>query len=87
MTAEEAEKSPAGLGRDEPEPLEKPNRPDTSFVWFMTPFKSIQYLLCVRFKWILIKGIVAFLILLLFGLFIYSAPGLMAEAVFKKMFG
>ena len=24
MTGEEAEKSPAGLGRDEPDPLEKP---------------------------------------------------------------
>ena len=29
ITAEEAEKSPVGLGRDEPEPMEKPNRPDT----------------------------------------------------------
>ena len=48
MTYEESEKSPAGRGRDEPDPLEKPNRPDTSFVWFMTPLKSIQYLICVR---------------------------------------
>ena len=48
MSAEEAEKSPAGLAREEPDPLEKPNRPDTSFVWFMTPLKSIQYLICVR---------------------------------------
>ena len=48
MSAEEAEKQPAGLARDEPDPLEKPNRPDTSFVWFMTPLKSIQYLICVR---------------------------------------
>ena len=48
MSAEEAEKQPAGLGREEPDPLEKPNRPDTSFVWFMTPLKSIQYLICVR---------------------------------------
>ena len=49
MSAEEAEKQPAGLAREEPDPLEKPNRPDTSFVWFMTPLKSIQYLICVRF--------------------------------------
>ena len=46
MSAEEAEKQPAGLAREEPDPLEKPNRPDTSFVWFMTPLKSIQYLIC-----------------------------------------
>ena len=49
MSAEEAEKQPAGLAREEPDPLEKPNRPDTSFVWFMTPLKSIQYLICVRY--------------------------------------
>ena len=59
MSAEEAEKQPAGLAREEPDPLEKPNRPDTSFVWFMTPLKSIQYLICVRFVYfccILVNG-------------------------------
>ena len=50
MTFEESEKSPAGRAREEPDPLEKPNRPDTSFVWFMTPLKSIQYLICVRYS-------------------------------------
>ncbi|EMP23690.1 Otoferlin [Chelonia mydas] len=43
LTAEEAEKSPAGLARNEPDPLEKPNRPDTSFIWFLNPLKSIRY--------------------------------------------
>ena len=42
MTFEESEKAPAGRGREEPDPLEKPNRPDTSFVWFMTPLIQIQ---------------------------------------------
>ncbi|KYO37035.1 hypothetical protein Y1Q_0005859 [Alligator mississippiensis] len=45
LTAEEAEKSPAGLARNEPDPLEKPNRPDTSFIWFLNPLKSIRYFL------------------------------------------
>ncbi|CBY31901.1 unnamed protein product [Oikopleura dioica] len=79
MTFEESEKAPAGRGREEPDPLEKPNRPDTSFVWFMTPLKSIQYLICVRFKWWLIKGLCFFLVILLFGLFLYSAPGLIMQ--------
>ncbi|XP_004377645.1 otoferlin isoform X2 [Trichechus manatus latirostris] len=37
LTAEEAEKNPVGLARNEPDPLEKPNRPDTSFVRFLNP--------------------------------------------------
>uniref|UniRef100_H2Z081 C2 domain-containing protein n=1 Tax=Ciona savignyi TaxID=51511 RepID=H2Z081_CIOSA len=59
LTAEEAEKNPAGYGRDEPDPLEKPNRPDTSFVWFMNPLKSLRYLICARFKWLIIKVFIA----------------------------
>ena len=58
ITAEEAEKSPVGLGRDEPEPLEKPNRPDTvkrkfemSFVYDLVVLKflksSLFYFVCL----------------------------------------
>ncbi|EAX00685.1 otoferlin, isoform CRA_d [Homo sapiens] len=45
LTAEEAEKNPVGLARNEPDPLEKPNRPDTSFIWFLNPLKSARYFL------------------------------------------
>ena len=83
MSAEEAEKAPAGLGRDEPDPLEKPNRPDTSFVWFMNPLKSVQYLVCVRFRSLLIKIIIAALFLMFFALFIYELPG----QLMKKLMG
>ncbi|CAB1343233.1 unnamed protein product [Coregonus sp. 'balchen'] len=75
MSAEEAEKSPVGLGRNEPDPLEKPNRPDTSvmlfvnplnrpdttFLWFLSPLKAIRYLVCNRYKWLIIKIIHAWL--------------------------
>uniref|UniRef100_H2Z080 C2 domain-containing protein n=1 Tax=Ciona savignyi TaxID=51511 RepID=H2Z080_CIOSA len=74
LTAEEAEKNPAGYGRDEPDPLEKPNRPDTSFVWFMNPLKSLRYLICARFKWLIIKVFIALLLIALLVLFIYSSP-------------
>ncbi|KAL3867770.1 hypothetical protein ACJMK2_040620, partial [Sinanodonta woodiana] len=37
LTSEEAEKHPAGLARSEPDPLDKPNRPDSSFIWFLNP--------------------------------------------------
>ncbi|KAJ8353175.1 hypothetical protein SKAU_G00207420 [Synaphobranchus kaupii] len=83
MTAEEAEKNPVGLGRNEPEPLEKPNRPDTTFLWFISPLKAIRYLICARYKWLIIKIVLALLFLAMLGLFIYSMPGYMV----KKMLG
>ncbi|XP_074845158.1 otoferlin isoform X6 [Carettochelys insculpta] len=83
LTAEEAEKSPAGLARNEPDPLEKPNRPDTSFIWFLNPLKSIKYLICTRYKWLIVKIVLALLLLAMVGLFLYSMPGYMV----KKLLG
>ncbi|XP_068136041.1 otoferlin isoform X3 [Hyperolius riggenbachi] len=83
LTAEEAEKSPAGLARNEPDPLEKPNRPDTSFIWFLNPLKSIKYLICNRYKWLIIKIVLALLLLAMVALFLYSMPGYMV----KKLLG
>ncbi|XP_069089788.1 otoferlin isoform X6 [Pleurodeles waltl] len=83
LTAEEAEKSPAGLGRNEPDPLEKPNRPDTSFIWFLNPLKSIKYLICTRYRWLIIKIVLALLLLAMVALFLYSMPGYMV----KKLLG
>uniref|UniRef100_A0A8C8H6J5 C2 domain-containing protein n=1 Tax=Oncorhynchus tshawytscha TaxID=74940 RepID=A0A8C8H6J5_ONCTS len=83
MSAEEAEKSPVGLGRNEPDPLEKPNRPDTTFLWFLSPLKAIRYLVCNRYKWLIIKMIVALLLLMMLGLFLYSMPGYLV----KKLLG
>nr|CAB3264595.1 otoferlin [Phallusia mammillata] len=81
MTAEEAEKNPAGLARDEPDPLEKPNRPDTSFVWFMNPLKSLRYLICARFKWLIIKVFILLLLIALLVLFIYSSPSWLMKKI------
>ncbi|CAB1331252.1 unnamed protein product, partial [Coregonus sp. 'balchen'] len=83
MTAEEAEKNPVGDGRNEPEPLEKPNRPDTAFLWFLMPFKAIKNLICNQYFWLTVKLVVALLLVLILGLFIYSMPGYMA----KKLMG
>ncbi|XP_012659163.1 otoferlin [Otolemur garnettii] len=83
LTAEEAEKNPVGLARNEPDPLEKPNRPDTAFVWFLNPLKSIKYLICTRYKWLIIKIVLALLGLLMLALFLYSMPGYMV----KKLLG
>ncbi|TMS21639.1 Otoferlin [Larimichthys crocea] len=81
LTGEEAEKSPAGEGRNEPEPLEKPNRPDTSLLWFLTPFKAIKHLICNQYKWLAIKIVTALLLLVMLGLFLYSMPGYMVKKI------
>uniref|UniRef100_A0A1A8GLH4 Otoferlin n=2 Tax=Nothobranchius TaxID=28779 RepID=A0A1A8GLH4_9TELE len=83
VTGEEAEKSPVGLGRNEPDPLEKPNRPDTTFLWFLSPLKAIRYLVCNRYKWLIIKVVLALLLLIMLGLFLYSMPGYLV----KKLLG
>ncbi|XP_061667432.1 otoferlin isoform X3 [Syngnathoides biaculeatus] len=83
VTLEEAEKSPVGLGRNEPDPLEKPNRPDTTFLWFLSPLKAIRYLICNRYKWLIIKIVLALLMFVMLGLFLYSMPGYLV----KKLLG
>ncbi|KAJ8355679.1 hypothetical protein SKAU_G00184730 [Synaphobranchus kaupii] len=83
MTVDEAEKNPVGLGRNEPDPLEKPNRPDTSFIWFMNPLKSIRYFIWHNYRWLILKILVVALVLLLLGLFLYSVPGYLV----KKLLG
>lgn len=60
-----------------------PSRPDTAFVWFLNPLKSIKYLICTRYKWLIIKIVLALLGLLMLGLFLYSLPGYMV----KKLLG
>ncbi|XP_026088621.1 otoferlin-like isoform X6 [Carassius auratus] len=83
LTTEEAEKNPVGLGRNEPEPLEKPNRPDTTFLWFLSPLKAIRYLICNRYKWLIIKIILALLLLVMVGLFLYSMPGYLVKKLLR----
>ncbi|KAK3090409.1 hypothetical protein FSP39_011632 [Pinctada imbricata] len=83
LSAEEAEKHPAGQGRNEPDALEKPNRPDSSFIWFLNPLKSLRYILWHNYKWVIIKLLIIMLLAALLVLFFYSMPGYTV----KKMFG
>ncbi|XP_017891092.1 otoferlin-like isoform X5 [Ceratina calcarata] len=75
LTKEEAEKNPAGYGRNEPDPLDKPNRPDASFMWFLNPLKSIKYIVWHNYKWAILKAFVAIGIIILVLLFFYAIPG------------
>lgn len=38
------------------------------------PLKSIKYLICTRYKWLIIKIVLALLGLLMLALFLYSLP-------------
>ncbi|GAA6102088.1 otoferlin isoform X1 [Tachysurus ichikawai] len=58
-------------------------RPDTTFLWFMSPLKAVRYLVCTRYKWLIIKIILGILLVIMVALFIYSMPGYLV----KKMLG
>uniref|UniRef100_A0A7M4FG79 Myoferlin n=1 Tax=Crocodylus porosus TaxID=8502 RepID=A0A7M4FG79_CROPO len=77
INEKEAEERPAGKGRDEPNmnpKLDMPNRPETSFLWFTNPCKTMKFIVWRRFKWVFI-GIIILLILLLFvAILLYSLP-------------
>lgn len=81
VTAEEAEKSPVGRARKEPEPLEKPNRPDTSFSWFMNPFKCFFHLIWGNYKKYIIAGLVLLILTLFLVLIFYTLPGAISSKI------
>ncbi|XP_060519219.1 otoferlin-like isoform X2 [Cylas formicarius] len=83
LTREEADRIPVGSGRNEPDPLDKPNRPDSSFMWFMNPIKSIRYILWHNYKWTILKLLVVVGIAIIILVFFYSVPGYLA----KRMVG
>ncbi|XP_074941861.1 fer-1-like protein 6 [Phalacrocorax aristotelis] len=81
VTAEEAEKNPVGKARKEPEPLEKPNRPDTSFSWFVNPFKCLYHLIWRNYKKYIIIGIILLILIVFLVLFIYTLPGAISRRI------
>ncbi|XP_051779715.1 myoferlin-like isoform X2 [Erpetoichthys calabaricus] len=77
LREKEVEERPAGKGRDEPNmnpKLDPPNRPDTSFLWFTNPCKTMKFIVWRRFKWIFIGLIILLLVLLFLGILLYSLP-------------
>ncbi|KFO20423.1 Fer-1-like protein 6 [Fukomys damarensis] len=81
VTAEEAQKSPVGKARKEPEPLAKPNRPDTSFSWFMNPFKCLYHLIWRNYKKYIIIGFILIILIIFLVLFIYTLPGAISRRI------
>ncbi|XP_066910478.1 otoferlin-like [Clytia hemisphaerica] len=83
LTAQESEERPAGKGRNDPDALPPPNRPDLAMEWMMNPLKAFRYFLWEQYKFCLAKFVVLAVIGAIMGLFFYSMPGF----IVKKMFG
>ncbi|XP_043544464.1 fer-1-like protein 6 isoform X2 [Chiloscyllium plagiosum] len=81
LTGEEADRNPVGSGRKEPEPLEKPNRPDTSFSWFVNPFKCVYYLIWRNYKKYIIIGLILIILTLFIVLLIYTLPSAISTRI------
>ncbi|XP_059384658.1 dysferlin-like isoform X10 [Carassius carassius] len=77
VSEQEKDERPAGLGRDEPNMnphLDEPQRPETSFLWFSSPFKTFKFIVWRRFKWLILGLFVFFFIILFLGVFLYAFP-------------
>ncbi|XP_020856830.1 dysferlin isoform X5 [Phascolarctos cinereus] len=84
----EHEERPAGLGRDEPNmnpKLEEPKRPDTSFLWFTSPYKTVKYIVWRRFRCFIIIVFVFFILILFLGIFIYAFPNYAAMKLVRPL--
>ncbi|XP_068544150.1 myoferlin isoform X5 [Anas acuta] len=88
VNEKEAEERPAGKGRDEPNmnpKLDLPNRPDTSFLWFTNPCKTMKFIVWRRFKWLFIGLIILLIILLFVAVLLYSLPNYLSMKIVKPI--
>ncbi|XP_038313486.1 fer-1-like protein 4 isoform X1 [Canis lupus familiaris] len=85
LTVEEAEKRPVGKGRKEPEPLEKPNRPKTSFNWFVNPLKTFIFFIWRRYWRILVLLLLLALVAVFLLLVLYTMPGQISQVIFRPL--
>uniref|UniRef100_A0A8D0QP45 Myoferlin n=1 Tax=Sus scrofa TaxID=9823 RepID=A0A8D0QP45_PIG len=77
LNEKEADERPAGKGRDEPNmnpKLDPPNRPETSFLWFTNPCKTMKFIVWRRFKWVILGLLVLLIVLLFVAVLLYSLP-------------
>ncbi|PNI27909.1 FER1L4 isoform 8, partial [Pan troglodytes] len=85
LTVEEAEKRPVGKGRKQPEPLEKPSRPKTSFNWFVNPLKTFVFFIWRRYWRILVLLLLLVLLTVFLLLVFYTIPGQISQVIFRPL--
>ncbi|XP_067442564.1 fer-1-like protein 4 [Thunnus thynnus] len=83
VTLEQAEANPVGRARKEPEPLDKPNRPTTSFNWFVNPLKTFIYLIWKKYKKYIIALVILAILTLFLALIIYTLPQQISSLIVK----
>ncbi|KAL4648921.1 fer-1-like protein 4 [Arapaima gigas] len=81
VTVEDAEKNPVGKARKEPEPLEKPNRPKTSFNWFVNPMKTFVFFIWKKYKKYIIALVILAILTLFLVLILYTLPGHISQLI------
>ncbi|NWV88306.1 DYSF protein, partial [Machaerirhynchus nigripectus] len=58
-------------------------RPETSFLWFTSPYKTLRFILWRRHKWMLILALLLLILLLFLGIFVYAFPNYAAMKLVK----
>ncbi|KAM9410752.1 fer-1-like protein 4 isoform 2-T2 [Pholidichthys leucotaenia] len=83
VSLEQAEANPVGWGRKEPEPLDKPNRPTTSFNWFVNPVKTFIFLIWRNYKKYIIALVIIAILTLFLVLILYTIPQQISALIVK----
>ncbi|CAH1125161.1 unnamed protein product [Ceutorhynchus assimilis] len=86
VTVEEAQKNIVGEGRQGPEALPPPKRPDTSYSWFRNPLKSCKYVVCTRWRKQLCCCCFILLLVLFVALAVYALPGAVVKQMLASIF-
>ncbi|KAG5335930.1 OTOF protein, partial [Acromyrmex charruanus] len=79
LKAIDADNQPAGQGRDPPQNLPSPRRPDTSFSWFRNPWRACCFVVCRYYKWQILCCLMCTLLVLLVACGIYAFPGYLVK--------
>ncbi|NWS30203.1 DYSF protein, partial [Polioptila caerulea] len=58
-------------------------RPETSFLWFTSPYKTLRFILWRRYKCALILALLLLILLLFLGIFVYAFPNYAAMKLVK----
>ncbi|CAF0934963.1 unnamed protein product [Rotaria sordida] len=77
LTEEEARQRPAGRAREEPNEnpkLEPPQRPETSFLWFSSPFRTFKNIIWRKSKWYIIGILLLICFIIFLLLFLWAMP-------------
>lgn len=83
LTQKEAEEEPAGLGREGPDELQPPVRPETSFLWFTRPMNTFRFIIWKHYSKQIILFIFILLIILIFTVLIVQLPSALMTSLIK----